>query len=184
MPLSKELQKRIEERFGRPVKCSADCESLATCIEVVTKNHIGVTTVKRMFGLVNEAPTPRGTTMDQIAQYLGYKDMKDMARMLGDASDISMFAAVDELDIEHLEPGTLIQISYDPQRLIVMDYMGDNWFIINESQNCKLQKGDKVRIFQLAKGFELLASEVIRDGQSLGPYHSAKDGGLTLIEII
>lgn len=107
-----------------------------------------------------------------------------MARLLGDASEISMFAAVDELDVENLKPGSPIQIAYDPQRVVVMDYLGDNWFLINGSKNSKLLKGDKVRIFQLARGFELLATEVVRDGKSLGQYHSAKDGGLTLVEII
>lgn len=185
MPLSKQFQQRIEAVFGRPVKCSADCEALAECIFQVTKKTIGVTSLKRMFGLATDTTeNRRGSTMDQIAQYLGYKDKKEMDRMLGEDSDISMFAVVDELDIENLEPGTLIQISYDPRRLIVMDYMGDNWFIVNEAQNSKLQKGDKLHIHQLAKGLELLASEVIRDGQKLGQYEAAKDGGLTLIEII
>lgn len=36
----------------------------------------------------------------------------------------------------------------------------------------------------MAKGFELLVSDVIRDGRSLGQYHAAKDGGLTSLEII
>lgn len=184
MPLSKELQKRIEEKFGRPIKGAADCDSLVTSIEGVTHYHIGVTTVKRMFGLTSDAPKHGDTTMDVIAKYLGYKDMKDMARLLGDASDISMFAAVDELDIENLEPGSLIKIAYSPRRVVVMDYIGDNWFLVNESKNSKLQKGDKLRIFQLAKGIELLATEVVRDGEALGQYHSAKDGGLTLVEII
>ena len=166
------------------MKSAADCEALSECIFDVTRRSIGVTTVKRMFGLVNESPTPRGTTTDQIAQYLGYKYMKEMARLLGDASEISMFAAVDELDVENLKPGSPIQIAYDPQRVVVMDYLGDNWFLINGSKNSKLLKGDKVRIFQLARGFELLATEVVRDGKSLGQYHSAKDGGLTLVEII
>ena len=166
---------RIEERFGRPVQCSADCQSLSECIFEVTRRTIGVTTLMRMFGLVNENPTPRISTMNQIAQYLGYKDMKEMEKML---------ATVDKLNFENLKTGTIIQISYDPQSLLVMAYMGDNWFLINESHNSTLQKGDKVRIFQLAKGFELLAAEVVRHGKSLGSYRSAKVGGLTLIKII
>ena len=101
--------------------------------------------------------------------------MKEMEKML---------ATVDKLNFENLKTGTIIQISYDPQSLLVMAYMGDNWFLINESHNSTLQKGDKVRIFQLAKGFELLAAEVVRHGKSLGSYRSAKVGGLTLIKII
>lgn len=182
MPLSKELIKKVEARLGRPLKYSADCELLAQAIEDMTGERLGVTTIKRLFGFAGEQTEPRGTTMDIIAQYLGYSDMKDMASKLGNQSDISMFTPVDQLDINGLDEGT--QISYDPDRVIVLTYIGDFRFIVNESINSKLRKGDKVHITQLAKGFELMVGEVVRDGKSIGSYHSAKNGGLTSIEII
>lgn len=80
MALSKELKKRIEERLGSPLTYSADCERLATAIEEATGERLGVTTIKRMFGFAGEQVEPRGTTMDIIAQYLGYANMKDMTR--------------------------------------------------------------------------------------------------------
>lgn len=184
MPLSKELIKKVEARLGRPLKYSADCELLAQSIEDMTGERLGVTTIKRLFGFAGEQTEPRGTTMDIIAQYLGYADMKDMASKLGNQSDISMFTPVDELAIERLDEGTQVQITYDPDRVIVLTYMGDWRFIVNESINGKARKGDKLHITQLAKGFDLLVLDVVRDGVSLGPYHSAKNGGLTSIEII
>lgn len=137
-----------------------------------------------MFGFAGEQVEPRGTTMDILAQYLGYADMKDMTRQLGDASDISMFTPVDSINVETLKEGTQIQLTYDPDRLIVMTYIGDFWFIINESLSGKLRKGDKIRLTQLAMGFEMYVTDVVRDGTNLGDYHSAKDGGLTSMEII
>lgn len=184
MGLSKEFRKKIEERFGAPLAYSADCERLAVAIEEATGERLGVTTIKRMFGFAGEQVVPRGSTMDILAQYLGYTDMKDMTRQLGDASDISMFTPVDEIDISSLAPGTQIQIAYEPGRLLVMTYMGRNWFIINESIGSKLRKGDKIRLIQLAKGFELLATDIVRDGTNLGSYHAAKNGGLVSMEII
>lgn len=184
MALSKELKKKIEERLGSPLTYSADCERLAAAIEEATGERLGVTTIKRMFGFAGEQVEPRGTTMDIIAQYLGYDDMKDMTRQLGDASDISMFTPVDEINVSTLREGTQIQFTYDPDRLIVITYIGDFWFIINESLGSKLRKGDKIRLTQLAKGFELLISDVVRDSTNLGPYHAAKNGGLTSVEII
>lgn len=183
--VTKELRKKIEEVYGQQVKYSQDCEALAMAIEERTGQRLGVSTLKRMFGFVGEQVVPRGSTMDIVAQFLGYEDMKDMAHKTGEAYDISMFTPVDkEVESTDLEAGTQIQFTYDPKRLVVMTYIGDNYYIVNESQNCKLQKGDKVRITYLATGFELMASEVIRDGENLGLYHSAKEGGLTSLEII
>lgn len=184
MPLSKELRKRVEERLGMPLRYSADCELLVQAIEEATGERLGVTTIKRMFGFAGELTEPRGTTMDVIAQYLGYTDMKDMSSKLGNRSDISMFTSVESVDPASLAGGTQLQITYDPDRLIVMTYLGDSRFIVNESQNSKLRKGDKIRIAQLAKGFDLLALGVVRDGEDIGQYHAAKNGGLTSIEII
>lgn len=183
--VSKELRKKIEEAYGQPVKYSQDCEALAMAIEERTGQRLGVSTLKRMFGFVGEQVVPRGSTMDIIAQFLGYDDMKDMACQTGEAYDISMFTPVDkEIESAKLEAGTQIQFTYDPKRLVVLTYIGDNYYIVNESQNSKLQKGDKVRITYLAVGFELMASDVIRNGESLGSYHSAKEGGLTTLEVV
>lgn len=183
--VTKELRKKIEEAYGQQVKYSQDCEALAMAIEERTGQRLGVSTLKRMFGFVGEQVVPRGSTMDIIAQFLGYDDMKDMARQTGEAYDISMFTPVEkEIESAELEAGTQIQFTYEPKRLVVMTYIGKNLYIVNESQNCKLQKGDQVRITYLATGFELMASEVIRDGENLGTYHAAKEGGLTSLEII
>lgn len=184
MSLPKDFIKRVESRLGKPLKYSADCEILAQAIEDATGERLGVTTIKRLFGFAGEKVTPRGTTMDIIAQYLGYADMKDMERQLGDAADISMFTAIDEIGSSSLAEGTQIQITYSPDRLLVLTYIGDCRFIVNESQNGKLRKGDKIRVTHFAKGFELLVSDVVRDGVNLGQYHAAKDGGLTSLEII
>ncbi len=184
MALSKQLKKKIEERLGTPLKYSADCDRLAAAIEDATGERLGVTTIKRMFGFAGEQVEPRGTTMDIIAQYLGYANMRDMTRQLGDAADISMFSPVDKIYVADLPEGTQIQLTYDPRRLLVITYLGDFWFIINEAIGSKLRKGDKIRLTQLAKGFELLVTDVVRDGSNLGSYHAAKDGGLTSMEII
>lgn len=184
MALSKEFKKKVEERFGRELKYSQDCEALAQSILEVTKERLGVTTIKRLFGFAGETVAPRASTMDIIAQYLGYDDMADMTSCLGESPDISMFTPVDEIDVISLDHGTQLQITYNPGRLIIMTYLGECRFIVNESQGGKLRKGDILRITQLAKGFEMLVTDVIRDDMSLGAYHAAKDGGLTSIEVI
>lgn len=174
----------LEERLGQKVKCSSDCESLAREIKKVTGAPIGDTTVKRFFGFAKDFVTHRGTTMDIIAQYLGYNDSVDMAMQLGEPPTLdSVFAPIDEVDFDTLDAGTQLQIAYNPQRLLVLTYLGNNWFIVTESQRNKLLKGDKIQVYQLAKKYQLLARDVVRDGQSLGCYQSVQNGGLTQIEL-
>lgn len=182
--LSPELRKMIEARFGQEITESKQCVALAQHIYEVTHQSFGDTSAKRMFGLTSD-PVKRhqASTMDIIAQYLGYADRKELAHALGNTDDISMFEPIDEVDFDNLAAGEQIQLTYNPDRLLTLTYMGDFWFIINESKNSKLQKGDRLRITQLAKGFDLLIADVVRNGRSLGNYHAAKDGGITTIEL-
>ena len=179
-----EILKKIESRFGREIRYSQECEALSEAIFEVTGERLGITTLKRMFGLVGEKVVPRKSTMDIIAQYTGYSDYSGMLKDMGDDTQLSAFTPVDGIDVSELEDGTQVQIAYRPNRLLIMTYLGDFRFIINESHNSKVVKGDTLKITHLNNGFELVVLEVVRDGVNLGQYVAAKDGGITTIEII
>ena len=182
--ISEALKVKIEERFGKKLRYTSDLDALAQAIVDETKEPIGVSTLKRMFGFVSQTVTPRLSTMDIIAQYCGYPNYKLMSHDLGTDIEISDFTEVQEILSSQIEEGAMLQLTYDPGRVLVLTYIGDNYYIVNESQKSKLQKGDKLKITHLTKGFELVAGEVIREGKNLGSYTSAKQGGLTSIEII
>ncbi len=174
---------RILAKYGKEVIYSADCASLA--------GHIGVseTTVKRMFGLVGkDSPernrTPHNSTMDIVAKWLGYDSYKDLLREIGEGDFSSEFTSLHKIETKDLAVGTQIQVRYEPARIIVMSYLGDGEFLINETKNSKLQKGDQIRLSSLVLEHEMIVSEVVRNGHSLGGYRAAKDGGLTALEII
>lgn len=181
--LDKDIIAKIEERHGRKLVYSNDCEALSEHIFDVTGERLSIATLKRMFGFVGLKVEPRKSTMDIIAQYVGYPSYELLMSDMGHDTEISEFSYVDEIVSDDLNEGSQIQITYEPGRLLVMTYLGEGYFIINESYHSKLQKGDKVRITHFTKGFELLVSAVIRDGKDLGPYQGAKVGGLSSIEI-
>lgn len=175
----------IEARFGREIRSSSDCEAFAASVFEVTHQHLGNTSAKRLFGFTGEKNvTHRSSTMDVLAKYLGYNDMRCLTDHLGEGYDISKFEEIEEIDFGNLEKGTQVRITYDPNRVLSLTYLGDNIFFVDDSQRSKLRQGDQLHITQIAKGFELLISDVVRDGRSLGSYHAAKDGGLTSVEIV
>ena len=162
--LSKPLQDMIAARFGREVRYSQDCEDLAEDIFARTGERLGVSTLKRMFGFTGAMVAPRPSTMDIIAQYLGYANgYKDLTADLDDDSAISAFDALDTVDIANLSTGTRILITYQPNRKIIMSYVGEGRFQIDGSVNSKLIAGDIIKVANLTVGFELLAADVIRD---------------------
>lgn len=174
---------KILAKYGKEKVYSADCASLAD------KIGIGETTVKRMLGLVGETSpernrTPHVSTMDILAKWLGYENYKALLREIGENDYSSDFTFMESIDVKDLAIGTQIQIKWEPSRIIVITYSGDDTFIINEAKNSKLQKGDKIKLTHLVLGQEFLVMGVWRGERLLGPYRGAKDGGLTSIEII
>lgn len=181
--LPQSIISKILAKYGKDEVYSGDCAYLAG------KIGIGETTLKRMLGLVGENSPERNriphvSTMDILAKWLGYENYKALLREIGEQDYSSEFTSMESIDVSDLDEGTQIQIKYEPGRVIVMTYLGDKVFLINESKNSKLQKGDRIKVSYLVLGQELLVSEIIRDDRNIGGYRGAKDGGLTCLEII
>ncbi len=182
--ISQKIIQKIQEKFQQPIKYSQQCEALSMAIQEATGQTLGTTTLKRMLGFVNGPTNARPSSLDIIAQYLGYPDYNLLAKDLGEDNEISDFRAVDSLDSNDLIAGEQVQVTYHPNRLLLLSYLGNNQYIVNQSRNSKLQKGDKLTVSGFNVGFELLISDVERGGTHLGPYQAAKQGGITGVEIV
>lgn len=179
-----EIIRRVREKYGADLEYSTQFDGLVASIEKETGQKLSVNTLKRLFGVINSKVTPRRYTMDVIAQYIGYPNYELLLKDIGEESDISIFAPKETLEPENLEIGDQVQISYDPNRVIVMSFMGEDKFLINEVAGSKnLLKGDILRIAQMAVGHPLIVIDVIRDGRNLGKYEAARNSGLTSIEV-
>lgn len=182
--INDKIRQMILEKFNSPLTYPQQCEALALDIQEATGQTLGTTTLKRMLGFVNGPATQRPSSLDIIAQYLGYPDYDMLTKDLGEDTEISDFRVVQSIDSADLEEGEQIQITYHPNRVLVLSYIGDNRYVVNESRGGKLMKGDKLMIAGFYVGFELLVSDVERGGVHLGSYQAAKQGGLTSVEIL
>ena len=186
MASDNEILKRIRDKVGLEMNYASDFDVLVEDIQRVTKQHLGKNTLRRIFNFnMTNNVVPRESTMDVIARYLGYSDYKYMLKELGPVADISVFAPVDSLDSSDVKPGTQVQITYDPNRIAILSYMGENKWLVNEIEGShNIKKGDILTISQMAVGFQLIVSSVLRDGVDLGSYLAAQERGLKSIEII
>lgn len=176
------LKKKIEEEFGEEILYSRQCEALSEAIREKTGERLSLVTLKRLLGFTSAEVMPRLSTLDIIASYCGYADYESLKGAIMDSSLISDFKLTEIVETKNLETGAQIILRYDPDRMIHLEYLGESFFIVKDSLNSKLLIGDKVKIHSFNKGFELIASEVIREGVNLGSYIAAKQGGITSIE--
>ena len=192
MTFIQRLREKLQEKTGYQIKTLSDCETVANDINENFHNVADATssftvsqhTIARIFGISEHIPGNIPGTMDIIARYLDFKNAEEMTNILGGEHEKPMFRSIDYLDTDYLSKGERIHIAYAPDRDLLLTYLGDKRFIVNESVNSKLHKGDEVFIGYMARGVEIFASKVIRDGSDLGAYRAAKYGGLTMLEIV
>ncbi|MDH8702624.1 hypothetical protein M2138_001992 [Dysgonomonadaceae bacterium PH5-43] len=178
-PVVKDL---LEKRLGSEIRTSFDCLALQTDIERITKERIGVNTIKRLLGL-SESGEPRISTLDVIARYLGYDNWDLLAKGI-QLNGTSEFNSLDEVEIKSLNLYDVIELTYSPNRKLELLYCGDKSFKVQKSINGKLKEGDCLEIHHFVLNYPLIISEVTRDGKSLGRFTAGKVSGLTSIRLI
>lgn len=186
--LANSIIEKIRAKYGKDQLFSADCALIA---DAINEGHPGpivsVSTIKRLLGFAgtpSDAPTPRNSTLDTVAKWLGYENYKTLLREVGEGNYSSEFTPQSTINANELQAGTQVQFTYEPSRYILMTYLGNNQFMVNESKNSKLIKGDLITLTTLVLGQLFRVTEVVRNDRSLGGYTGAMDGGLTTLEII
>ena len=177
MKFSPYITNLLKQKSCRDFRISADCEYLALDIESVTGEHIGVNTLKRLLGFINDEREPRVSTLDVIARYLGFENW-DVLKIHDDRSNSSFESSAEEIRVNELSVGQCVQISYLPDRQIEIAYLGEMHFHVRKSLNSKLKIGDEIILNHIVQGYPLLVGDVIREGKSLGSFTAGKAQGI------
>ena len=178
MILSLNIQKLLKQKSGTDLRLPSDIESLALDIESKTGEHIGVNTLKRLLGHISDERQPRVSTLDIIARYLGYADWDVLSTL--DAKSNSGFEEIEGLlHASSLTKGQCVEVTYLPDRRVVLQCKGINDFTVTESENSKLHLGDEVELTHFVQGYPLLVSQVTRDDVQMGSFIAGKARGIT-----
>ena len=176
------IKAEIERVYGQPLKYPADCHCLALSIRDSINEAVGVTTLKRIFGFVSDVKEPRISTLDILARYCGFSDYEEMKRKVASEGD-SDFEEEPDIVSARLQPGSLVKFAYLPDRKVTLRHVGGSKFMVIESENGSLGKGDMVTIPYFNKNMPLIVTEVERNGKSLGRYVAGKVSGLISLEL-
>lgn len=177
------LKEMVEEKFGERILYSFQCYALQKCIQVVTGDLLSISTLKRIFGFAASNHLPRLSTLDILASYAGYPDFRALEKDKNEGLASSEFVQVEAVAPENITHGSIIRLLYTPGRSLTLKYVGEGWFEVKTVSGGKLRKGDMLHIGQIVINFQLIVSEVRRDGISLGSYIAAKQGGIKSINI-
>lgn len=176
----------VEEKFGRLLETTNDFEEFSLYLEEEKLGTLSVSTLKRLWGYVNDFHKPRITTLDVLSCYIGHTNFRSFCVWLKSTPVYnSSFFSARCVDVsELLSPGDEVEIGWAPNRYLRLGYRGGALFEVRESKESKLQAGDSFETTGFVLGQPLLLAYVMRDGTRMPPFIGGRNGGLTMLNYL
>ena len=173
----------LKSKSGTDLRLPSDCELLSLDIQSKTGVRIGATTLKRLLGFAQDERSPHTSTLDAIARYLGYAHWDELSEV-EDKGNSGFSSSDEEMRSTDLQIGSKVEITYQPDRRLVFYYLGDNRYIVIQSENSKLLINDEVEIHLFVLHHPLLVMQVWRGQTTLGQFTAGRVSGLSSISIL
>ena len=170
----------IETALGRQIKTPKDFDFLRERIYARLHILVSRTTLMRLWGYLQEDVEPREGTLDILARFLGYKDWGEyqqnallpmdkqsnpiMSRRISVATDLCC--------------GERLRLTWQPQRICDVEYLGDNTFKVEASEKTRLRAGDTFQCSMVIEGEPLYLDNLCQSGRPPIAYVCGKKNGV------
>lgn len=176
------LRRHVATFVGFVPQTRRHFDLLAEHIFLTTKSMLSATTLRRFWGYQErEASSASLNTINVLCRMVGYHDWEDFRKRCQegalDSSELMMSQHI--LDVKSLTIGQQIQITWLPNRKVVIEYLGDEAFRVLESVHSKLCVEDSFHCQQIVQGQPLFCHTLLRKGCAVMSYVCGKGGGLT-----
>ena len=177
-----ELLTLVGKKYSRNLLTTTDFDEFSLHLKSEHGYLISTSTLKRLWGYVNDTHQPRTQTLDLLSRYIGFNCFSDFCIHLKTSTIYnSSFITTRQIQVQNLKPGDEIEIGWSPYRYLRLQYHGEAHFQVIDSKQSKLKKGDCFETACFLMGQPLLLSYILRDNQKTPPFIAGRNGGLTLI---
>lgn len=181
-PEIEQLMRSVEKRYGSMLNTTTDFEVFSLQLKRSTGHELSASTLKRIWGYVNDNHQPRLTTLDILAQYAGHASYADFKLWLKrQCPENSEFINIEQIISSDLSVGDSVRIGWSPDRMLLLSYLGNNGFEVIEAENSKVIVGDRFEVGCIIKHQPLLLPYILRQGQRTPPFLAGRDGGITVL---
>ena len=178
------LKQSVEKCFGHPIESRLDFSLLAIEIERVTHEHIAENTLRRLWGKISGYDTVFTRTLDVLCRYVGCKHWNAFCISLQKQSsrESDLISDGTSIKVEDLTPGDRIRISWLPDRVCIIEYVGGRMFKAVDTRNSTLQVGDTFECSVMLKNYPLFVDNLVHGGEHCLRYSMGLNNGLTTLE--
>lgn len=179
------LLDEVEKHYGRKLLSSGDFEALSVVIEHESGEILSASTLKRLWGYVSLKPTPRISTLNVLARYVGKRDFMAFRQSIQDDNYyVSRFFSVKTVYTSDLAEGAELVIGWAPNRVVRLRYEGECTFEVLRSENSKLEAGDRFDADSFMIGYPLYIPRILRKGEYTPSYIAGTNEGLNRLEVV
>ncbi|MDE6338760.1 MAG: hypothetical protein K2K97_03105 [Muribaculaceae bacterium] len=165
------MEKRLCKRISAPRDFDFLSEELAA-----SGKKVSSTTLKRIWGYnrdISDTYIPYRYTVEALVKLLGYNSIEDYLKLYnGDDVQSAVFLG-QTIMAENIEPGRMIELTWEPDRLAMLKCMRSEVFEVIRSENGRLQCGDVVTFKSLTQNAPAYFNEVKRPGSNISFIYTA-----------
>ena len=170
------LIKEIENAVGCKMKTPRDFDRLSGMIFERTHERLSPTTLKRLFGYLDEGVSPRLFTLDVLSRFLGYKDYAGFLAGSGEAQ--SGIVVGERLSAVELPTGRMLRLTWPPDRMCTVRHLGGCRFEVVTAENTKLCVGDTFSCSLFVRHEPLYLDNLVHCGGVPAAYVAGKRDGI------
>ena len=174
------LRKDIEQRMGQSLQTPNDFQLLILRIWEEQHLVLSLSTIKRLWGYIDSNERPRTSTLNTLSKFLGYTDWDTYLASIDQRSETESYLFMGKgVRTNDLQVGECIEVSWLPNRQCVFRYLGDNHFVVEASENAKLQVGDTFDAIAFIIGKPMYLDNIQRPDGTTTSYVAGKKNGIT-----
>ena len=184
--MTKQIRQEIETALNRQMKTPKDFENLRDRIYARLHVLVSRTTLMRLWGYVDEDVQPRVSTLTILAQFLGYRDWEEYCQNAQLPKDQQSSPVMNRrLSVaSDLVRGERIRLTWQPDRVCVVEYLGELSFRVISSENTRLRPGDTFQCSLIIEGEPLYIDHLIQEHRPAIAYVCGKKSSVLFEYII
>lgn len=180
-----QLRSDIEKHIGQALLSPSDFQRLIQQIWNQQHAILSLSTIKRLWGYVDGNGLPRLSTLNTLSQFVGYADWNEYLVALEQrgGNESAIFQG-EGISTAMLQTNDKIEVCWQPNRRCIFCYLGDNQFVVEESINAKLHRGDLFNAATFIVGHPMYLDNLLCSDGSRSSYVAGKRHGLTSVNLI
>ena len=180
-----ELLLLVEKKYDKVLRTTTDFDLFSLYLKREQNELISTSTLKRLWGYVNDLHQPRKQTLDVLARFLEFDNFDLFCEWLKKSPLYnSSYFTTKQILVSELQPGVQLEIGWSPNRYLLLVYKGNSSFEVLKSEKSKLSVGDCFEVSSFMLGQPLLLPYVLRNGERTSPFIAGRNGGLTMLNCL